>query len=82
MTKLYIMKARKQILEWLRSQPWYDLFEKNYVNDYGNGTIDYYVNSLKNFEDRIIICAFRWTLCPGFDFWSEIDKEYRKWLYE
>lgn len=39
------MKTRKQILEWLRSQPWYDLFEKNYVNDYGNGTIDYYVNS-------------------------------------
>lgn len=76
------MKTKEQILEWLQSQPWYELFEKNHVADFGNESIECYVNRLNAFQDRIIICAFGWDLRPGFDFWRGIDKEYRIWLSE
>lgn len=76
------MKTKEQILEWVRTQYWYDDFIKNL-----NTTCDpklgltVFWEGFEKEPERLISSAFVWEETPqGGNFWRDIDIEYRAFL--
>lgn len=76
------MKTKEQILKWLKSQLWYEQWLENWEKRRPEiREREYFWERLDGFEDYLIQMSFPWdTSNPGFDFWNNIDKEYKKWL--
>ena len=74
------MKTKEEILEYIKKQPWYDKFCKNFVEnsikqDDGERTL--HLNS------SLIARAFTWNCTPeGHEYWSNIHIEYTKWYFK
>lgn len=76
------MKAKEEILQWLRQHDWYLSFEIYTVN-FHSKTLDEYLSDMiiKNSGVLLIKSAFYWSATKeGVSYWSEIDKEYCIWL--
>ena len=73
------MKTKEQIIEWLKSQEWYDAFAKNI----SPATVE---NQVKQFvtEGRsrnILQSSFFWAHTDeGTGFWDNADDEFLQWL--
>lgn len=65
------MRTKKEILDYIDSQPWRDKFYKN-IFESEHGT--------KSFDNSLIDLAFYWRNTEeGANFWKEIAEKYRKW---
>lgn len=65
------MRTKKEILDYIDSQPWKDKFYK-YAFEYGRET--------KSFDGSIISSNFYWADTEeGIGFWKEIAEKYLKW---
>ena len=65
------MRTKKEILDYIDSQPWKDKFYKN--------TFESECNT-KSFDDLLIDSAFYWDdTKEGAGFWKEIAEKYQKW---
>lgn len=65
------MRTKKEILDYIDSQPWKDKFYK-YAFEYGRET--------KSFDGSIISNSFYWADTEeGIVFWREISEKYLKW---
>lgn len=90
------MKTKEQIKTWLSGQPWYDKYMTNATeqnrpwydnykantaeqNPYGKECTDRILNSTR--PDWLISGSFLWHKTPeGPDYWTKVDKEFRKWF--
>lgn len=76
------MKTKEEILKWLRQHDWYFSFEINTVN-FRSKTLDEYLSDIiiNDLQKSVIRNAFCWLDSKeGVLYWSEVDKEYLKWL--
>ena len=74
------MKAKEQIIEWLKAQEWYDAFAKNV----SPVTIkDHVVLCIAERQANIIIgSAFDWEATDeGTKFWNDANTKFLQWLY-
>lgn len=74
------MKTKEQIIEWLRSQEWYDAFAKNV----SPVTVkDHVVLCIADRQANIIIgSAFDWEATDeGSKFWNDANTKFLQWLY-
>ena len=74
------MKTKEQIIEWLKSQEWYDAFAKNV----SPVTIkDHVVLCIAERQANIIIgSAFDWEATDeGTKFWNDANTKFLQWLY-
>ena len=74
------MKTKEQIIEWLKSQEWYDAFAKNV----SPVTVkDHVVLCIAERQANIIIgSAFDWEATDeGTKFWNDANSKFLQWLY-
>ena len=75
------MKAKEQIVEWLKSQEWYDAFASNLRNFY-NCDVKEHIDKLGEGKWPFLIdYAFDWEdTDERSKFWSDADKKFLQWL--
>lgn len=72
------MKTKEQIIEWLKSQKWYNEFcMKAGFRD--EGEFVKYVESMMNRPKYITSAAFVWPEMES-DFWCDCEHDYLKWF--
>lgn len=65
------MRTKKEILNYIDSQPWGNKFYKYAFES---------EREIESFDETIIDCAFYWVdTKEGMSFWEKIAKEYRNW---
>ncbi|MGP1610261.1 MAG: hypothetical protein ACTTGW_01345 [Candidatus Cryptobacteroides sp.] len=75
------MKSARQIEEWLSGQEWYQMFCDNRDEQAEYGRYFEGLTSEAERRAKVISNAFDWHHTPeGFEFWSEKNREYLKWL--
>ena len=73
------MKTKGQIIEWLKSQEWYDAFAKNISPRTVENVVEDYCK--KKCDMGIIDFAFIFQRTDeGYDFWYNANKEFVHWL--
>lgn len=73
------MKTKEQIIEWLRSQEWYEAFAKNVSPVTVEEDVEHDVEIRKDFQ--VIKSAFIWKATDeGYDFWHNVNREFIKWF--
>lgn len=74
------MKTKEEILEYIKKQPWYDRFCKNFVE---NSIRQYDGKSALILDDCLIGRAFTWFYTPeDRDYWCKIHAEYTNWYFK
>ena len=73
------MKSEKQIEEYLKSKEWYDRYLHNIKKVFSSGSVSNYTLGRKSYNT--IRLAFNWKITDeGYDYWADIDKEFREWF--
>ena len=73
------MKTKEQIIEWLKSQEWYDAFAKNISSKTVDEVIEEYLK--EESVIGIIDFAFIWeNTDEGQDFWCSANEKFLLWL--
>lgn len=74
------MKTPKEIVEYLKKQPWYDEFVSN-VKDYHNDDdLDMIDSVLNGYEGKYtILCAFYWPDYSSNSDWLLINDAFVEW---
>lgn len=74
-------KTNAAVAKWLQKQEWYEAWLDNMnLQDLDEALILEYKCGLHG-EDTISN-SFIWMVTPeGYDYWREIDKQFREWFY-
>lgn len=74
------MKTKEQIIEWLKSQEWYEAFAKNNHPVTVEAVVEDYCKERRDIG--IIDFAINWVSTKeGFSFWGNANREFLHWLY-
>lgn len=76
------MKTKEQIIEWLKSQEWYDAFASN-LRNFNNCDVKEHIDNLGEGERPYLISsAFDWTTTKeNAGYWINVDKSFSEWYY-
>lgn len=73
------MKTKEQIIEWLKSQEWYDAFAKNISPATVEDQVKLFVTEGRS--RNILQSSFFWAQTDeGTGFWNNADDEFLQWL--
>ena len=73
------MKTKEQIIEWLKSQEWYDAFAKNVSSENVEEKVERFMTEGKS--HKIFESAFVWAATDeGLTFWSNANTKFLQWL--
>ena len=76
------MKTKEQIIEWLKSQEWYDAFASN-LRNFHNCDVKEHIDKLSEEQwPNLVSGAFDWTTTKeNAVYWIDVDKSFTEWYY-